>query len=357
MILGRWWICQQRAQLLGSGLPLTRWLFRTRFTMPGSCKALPTVPRSKRLKTQKMTPPLPKWTKSSSPHFPFHHPSPVSRAPPPHSPKSPPQQFPRPVTRNSSTPLTPMLKPLSGPDEKRPRKHSPPSSAATPKSVENNISWNELSPYLERFEQLEHLPLFFCHANADAILRKEDTMAGYRRSGSKWKEVIEYVEEVAKKPVRAATLPVSLSIEPVKSKVDDGTSHLSVLDDAGSDGSQSSTASPDPIRSRKPGKRRLAASIKLTPLKDDSGIDLDKPVLASPVATTPVTVEPPVMEPPKRKEGLKSRYSVPETFKYGHCDILGGRHAEQVWERIVDWLDATTAREREWRFKRRYSAK
>jgi hypothetical protein len=60
---------------------------------------------------------------------------------------------------------------------------------------------------------------------------------------------------------------------------------------------------------------------------------------------------------PGGDDPLKKKYSVPESYSYGHCDILGGKHAEQVWERIVEWLDVTSQREREWRYKRRYSAK
>ncbi|KAJ3393021.1 hypothetical protein HDU84_002961 [Entophlyctis sp. JEL0112] len=59
--------------------------------------------------------------------------------------------------------------------------------------------WNELGPYLEQFERLQQMPLFFCPANADAILRSEDSLAGYLRSGSKWKEVIEYRDIKVKK--------------------------------------------------------------------------------------------------------------------------------------------------------------
>ncbi|KAJ3037020.1 hypothetical protein HDV00_002153 [Rhizophlyctis rosea] len=54
------------------------------------------------------------------------------------------------------------------------------------------IVWNELSPYLRRFETLQHMPLFFIYANQDGIIRKRDSLAGYARSGSKWKELIDY---------------------------------------------------------------------------------------------------------------------------------------------------------------------
>ncbi|KAJ3102480.1 hypothetical protein HDU96_009613 [Phlyctochytrium bullatum] len=303
-----------------------------------------------------------------------------------------------------------------------------------PSSVNDNPSWNELAPYLSRFEQLEHLPLFFCHANADAVLRTEDTMAGYRRSGSRWKEVIQYEGESssaaaarrnsvasdgnvsgARKPSRketggsvgpdassspsaamAAAAVATVATTPAATVAAlEGFSHRMAAEDGSASGNASSsassslTASPEvPLArqgSRSSGKRRLAASIRLTPLKDDSGVCLDGGVRGEKMVASPSTVSEssdattaassssssssggenakPV---PRRKSSgagqrpipvLKPRYSVPESFSYGHVDILGGRHADKVWERIADWLDATSAREREWRFRRRYSAK
>ncbi|KAJ3219391.1 hypothetical protein HDU67_001610 [Dinochytrium kinnereticum] len=267
----------------------------------------------------------------------------------------------------------------------------PPAPTAAGKAVEANPSWNELAPYLERFEQLEHLPLFFCPANADAILRKEDTMAGYRRSGSRWKEVIEYGGE-KKKPSPVVSLSefergggggVGARPKVVLTIGDEGDGSES----SGGSRSSSVTTSPEPVFAKpmgKSGKRRsMAASIRFTPLKDDSGICLqssdDSCSSSSDATTAPTMVESPAssacssssslspaLEAEKKgggrsagngKPGLKPRYAVPEDFSYGHCDILGGRHAEKVWERIADWLDATTAREKEWRFRRRYSAK
>ncbi|KAJ3109430.1 hypothetical protein HDU97_006675 [Phlyctochytrium planicorne] len=310
-------------------------------------------------------------------------------------------------------------------------------TSGTVKVIETNPSWNELAPYLERFEQLEHLPLFFCHANADAILRTEDTMAGYRRSGSKWKEVIEY--EDGKKVVKGVETGGAAAVGSGGGGGGGGGGGVSDGAKVPNGSSGAVAASPEPVvhpRSLgKNGKRRLAASIRLTPLKDDSGVNLaeggtgtaspssgnrsrrssnapsnpvsprlngskmssvassveDLTLLAASIVESPASVtalEEAVMEsaavsssaPAKTrpatttaataprpkpngnvrtggKPGIKPRYAVPESFSYGHCDILGGRHAEKVWERIADWLDATSAREREWRFKRRYSAK
>ncbi|KAJ1545178.1 hypothetical protein HK405_008100, partial [Cladochytrium tenue] len=115
-------------------------------------------------------------------------------------------------------------------------------------------------------------------------------MAGYRRSGSKWKAVIEY------------------------------------CGDEDSQGPSSSSASGSP-----PGQRR------------------------SPVSST--SGGPPGSPRPRVPPGLSGRYEVPGNVSFGHCDILGGRDADRVWERIADWLDATSSREREWRFRRRFSAR
>ncbi|KAJ3046455.1 hypothetical protein HK097_000846, partial [Rhizophlyctis rosea] len=38
------------------------------------------------------------------------------------------------------------------------------------------IVWNELDPYLRRFEGLQHMPLFFLYANADGIIRRRDSL-------------------------------------------------------------------------------------------------------------------------------------------------------------------------------------
>lgn len=190
-------------------------------------------------------------------------------------------------------------------------------------------SWNELGPYLSRFEQLEHLPLFFCHANRDAVIHNEDTMAGYRRSGSRWKAVIEYSGEVAatvtdkylgsetgaggstqhgqQQQQKSRIVPASLSLTPLVE------SHVST---------PSSSSAP-------------ASSSSSTKGKAAGAFGASKPL----------------------PSGLSDRYEVSGNVSYGHCDILGGKDADKVWERIADWLDATSTREKEWKFKRRYSAK
>jgi hypothetical protein len=210
-----------------------------------------------------------------------------------------------------------------------------------PSANNNNIkstfsSWNELGPYLEKFEELEQLPLFFCHANADSIIKIEDTMAGYRRSGSKWKEVIEYVD------VTHQRLPTSPSISPPPS---------------------STTSLPsDPNRAFKSKSTHAEISksmntLHLKPLTEivsthsSSGSSSSSSSSSSTTTTSPTPPLPAVSNP------LKQRYAVSADYSYGHCDILGGKDAELVWERIVEWLDITTSREKDWKFRRRYSAK
>ncbi|KAJ3292783.1 hypothetical protein HDU76_007132 [Blyttiomyces sp. JEL0837] len=317
--------------------------------------------------------------------------------------------------------------------------------------LSNSASWNELGPYLQRFEQLEHLPLFFCHANADAVIRTEDTMAGYRRSGSKWKEVIEYVGEVKttvngkdQKPSMTARLAGERTkVAAGAAAAVNGTAASSVVPVA----PPTNVVTPHTVSaaasSNAHHRRRIPSSMQFTPLsnsnsnntsvtvetvvKESTVIESEsKTVVISileaevqqmeqqpvqsgksrsapsspPRIARPMSVgSPSVLAPPsldsRSKSGvstfaasattttttkttsasinayartstvgngdkldpLKPRYAVPANYKYGHCDILGGKHAEQVWERIAEWLDATTAREKEWRFKRRYSAK
>ncbi|KAJ3154524.1 hypothetical protein HDU86_004653 [Geranomyces michiganensis] len=65
-------------------------------------------------------------------------------------------------------------------------------------------TWNELTTYLRKFESLEQLPLFFCYANADGVIRMKDSLVGYERSGSFWKDVIHYEDEVLEDPAITA---------------------------------------------------------------------------------------------------------------------------------------------------------
>ncbi|KAJ3179896.1 hypothetical protein HDU87_002464 [Geranomyces variabilis] len=65
-------------------------------------------------------------------------------------------------------------------------------------------TWNELTTYLRKFESLEQLPLFFCYANADGVIRMKDSLVGYERSGSFWKDVIHYEDEVLEDPATIA---------------------------------------------------------------------------------------------------------------------------------------------------------
>lgn len=48
-----------------------------------------------------------------------------------------------------------------------------------------------------------------------------------------------------------------------------------------------------------------------------------------------------------RSNGTKTvctKYTVPESYSFGHCDILSGRYADFLWHQICEWLDATTKR-------------
>ncbi|KAI9352820.1 Alpha/Beta hydrolase protein [Obelidium mucronatum] len=235
--------------------------------------------------------------------------------------------------------------------------------------------WDELGPYLDRFEQLKHLPLFFCPANADAILRAEDSVAGYHRSGSKWKEIIEYRDV----PPRTNSNRSSTS--------EDGSTGISLAN--------SGVATPVLMAAAAAAEEKTSAKLSLvlpylgrlsapatsslaspppssgtpSPVVDStdrlkrvsSGSSFVKSSLYSPTTSSSATSTTTRLSSPLDIEDdydpLNLRYSVPASYKYGHCDILGGKHAELVWKKVVDWMDVTTAREKEWRFKRRYSAK
>ncbi|KAI9343901.1 hypothetical protein DFJ73DRAFT_505179 [Zopfochytrium polystomum] len=167
--------------------------------------------------------------------------------------------------------------------------------------------WNELGPYLERFEQLESLPLFFCHANKDTVLRPKDTLAGFSRSTSRWKAKIVYAgDETAERPEP----PFSSGREDAFNSLDS--------------------------------RRKMRESLQLTPIQ---------PPTETSSRTTSSTRPP---QGPKVPPSLSDRYEVPGNVSYGHCDIL---MQNEIWERITEWLDVTSSRERDWRYKRRYSAK
>ncbi|KAJ3234343.1 hypothetical protein HDU78_005884 [Chytriomyces hyalinus] len=282
--------------------------------------------------------------------------------------------------------------------------------------------WDELGPYLEQFERLEHLPLFFCPANADQILRTEDCMAGYRRSGSRWKESIVYRDTKSPgKPVNGAsksngsqtdmdlnklinsksvkqvphitTTPATMSVRDIEASVLGSYSPTSISSSSSNGPGISSmrTSSTGPLSPTSPERLKRVSS----------GSSFVKSTLFNPAYSTGASVfggsggvpaapgpSASLLRPPpsvtisggsnilprdtfeieedinikQTRDAAKSRllgpeYSVPSSYKYGHCDILGGQHAEEVWHRIADWLDVTSAREKEWRFRRRYSAK
>ncbi|KAJ3280175.1 hypothetical protein HK104_000855 [Borealophlyctis nickersoniae] len=312
------------------------------------------------------------------------------------------------------------------------------------------VTWNELAPYFLKFEKLEHLPLFFCYANADKVLRLKDTMAGYDQSKSRWKEVIEYAtvagrpkkrsergkrkggkiegkvgEEVKKVVEEAVKKVVEEKKEQEEKKMEKEREEASASASAGAGTDAGSSSAPvPPPSSPTPSRRRgVPASMMFTPIeeieewiphlpsrkKSMSSACLSllpasvanggppSPSIAPAVSTTspssymqPHTTSTQLASPtasswgsdaeeedasdpspsPVQPHSSKSRssktdarlpftrrYSIPPSYSYGHVDILGGVHAERMWGVIVEWLDATSAREKDWKFKRRYSAK
>ncbi|KAJ3121886.1 hypothetical protein HK098_003305 [Nowakowskiella sp. JEL0407] len=181
------------------------------------------------------------------------------------------------------------------------------STAFTPSTAVSMLfsQWNELAPYFSRFEKLVHLPLFFCYANADAILRPRDNISGFFRSKSRWMEIIKYVK--------------------YEESVNSG-----------------------------------ADRVTLTKPEDD-----EEPVLRKTNSLTKITVANrkrySVSEGMSSGQGTRNssvdQYSIPASLTYGHCDILAGKNAEKIWEKIGNWLDITATRETEWELMRRYSAK
>ncbi|KAJ3065277.1 hypothetical protein HDU98_011340 [Podochytrium sp. JEL0797] len=241
-------------------------------------------------------------------------------------------------------------------------------STATPAAVRLSIQhetqqnpyclhhgWDELEPYLNEFERLQHLPLFFCPANADAVLRPEDSKAGYLRSGSKWKDIIEYKDKLprggggggaaAAAPTVVTEIP-AFSVSEIETlnamQAGGGGPVASPLTDS------NSTLFDHPSAGDTERLKRVS-----------SGTSFVKSTLYHPISsgTGGKSSSALQIEDEYDPKNPQLRYRVPASVKVGHCDILGGKHAELVWKKIVDWLDVTTQREKEWRFRRRYSAK
>ncbi|KAJ3166934.1 hypothetical protein HDU88_003023 [Geranomyces variabilis] len=105
-------------------------------------------------------------------------------------------------TSDSST-TTAVGDPPPTPNIAGPRKKRAPKAPQHP-DLTDEETWNELTTYLRKFESLEQLPLFFCYANADGVIRMKDSLVGYERSGSFWKDVIHYEDEVLENPAISA---------------------------------------------------------------------------------------------------------------------------------------------------------
>ncbi|TPX65534.1 hypothetical protein SpCBS45565_g05105 [Spizellomyces sp. 'palustris'] len=185
-------------------------------------------------------------------------------------------------------------------------------------------TWNELSPYLSNFELLEHLPLFFCYANADGVIRVKDTMAGYQRSGSKWKDVIRYEEdEIAKERRREIYEGIRKNVDQVFETLADG--HARIQSPSKTVRFLPTTTIPTHYTLPRPAKSYSSSNLQ-------------------------------TLKTPPPPNHLR-HYAIEPGYSYGHVDILAGVHAEIMWEKIAMWLAVTAERDREWRTWRRYSAK
>ncbi|KAJ1550632.1 hypothetical protein HK096_005873 [Nowakowskiella sp. JEL0078] len=188
--------------------------------------------------------------------------------------------------------------------------------------------WDELQPYLQKFEILQQLPLFFCYANADAILKPRDSIAGYARSKSRWRDMIRYVDEAEK---MKTNLIISEKRKPIEFMSDNFQKN------------QTKQENPEPASDE---SEKMIQGQILNIRRSSSHTTI------SSMSSTTISAVGNSKEP----SGLPD-YSIPSSMTYGHCDILAGKNAEEIWDRIGTWLDATSLREQEWRFSRRYSAK
>ncbi|KAI9005414.1 hypothetical protein BC832DRAFT_592524 [Gaertneriomyces semiglobifer] len=264
--------------------------------------------------------------------------------------------------------------------------------------------WNQpipsdtpLTPYLDRFESLTHLPVYFCYANADGVIRKRDTMAGYARSLSRWKEVVQYADEgadiahgrtrasqglltypqqqeKAMKGARRATATLPKNLLSRRDTILKGLEHSlrdaveTVMlgdDDHHIERRNAETACPTPSLPLEPESDYFALSVTVSSgdiispstQRKDSGIALYDSPLASPSVKEAFPRTPGPVPNHSRQLPQYVAHPEPTTHSYGHIDILAGTHADRVWDSVVGWLDKTSERERWWRVWRRYSAK
>ncbi|KAJ3131047.1 hypothetical protein HK100_006921 [Physocladia obscura] len=245
-------------------------------------------------------------------------------------------------------------------------------------------NWNELGPYLEQFERLEHMPLFFCPANADRILRNEDSMAGFLHSKSKWKETIEYRDvkprengdggvtskstvngversDISVADIRSKLPRMSLTIteieqnnrdEPRKSEnIKSGSNNTSISQNSnerlkrvssGSSFAKSRLYNPT-LSTNIPGGGvlRSAMGSDRTKNMNDGDSNNEKKYIKNNGSNVAFVIE----DDYEINNMIKPRYSVPSSLRVGHCDILGGKDSELVWHRIVDCSATTFSRQ------------
>ncbi|KAI9092159.1 hypothetical protein DFS34DRAFT_311830 [Phlyctochytrium arcticum] len=303
-----------------------------------------------------------------------------------------------------------------------PRRRKSSSAAAASAAADDDdtppwSSWNELTPYLSKFEKLEHLPLFFCYANADGVIRVKDSMAGYQRSGSRWKDIVTYKSSGEESPVRQGpsrggsteSLDVEIAserrkeiVEGLKLKVEqvaetllDGEPHLAHADNDDADDEDRPLSGGKKVRFSAFGDssdeedeeyddqlKELPKALNSQPTSNGGStesVPSEKTTNGAAPSFSPPAMRPnrsyssanlpslhlhnlppasaSLSNPPPASPNLFRQFAIEPGYSYGHVDILGGVHAERMWEKISSWLAGTEERVREWKTWRRYSAR
>lgn len=256
-------------------------------------------------------------------------------------------------------------------------------------------SANPLDLHLQSFERHPDLPMFFVAANHDRVICNSDSHAGFNRARSRNKVMLEYVHDrdssagsadrdclqwfaERKGDSSGFTLSNSASsaLEPLAnlnhgerrdSKIEGNENATSAFEKSGACMSLSKqgkregdTEKASELNSAGRCEHvsvdhcdvgRVTSSIcgikgallrtlrKATSVNFLLGNACANPAKRRKFSGTPEPKNLPL--PHVSIESLKGvpKYSVSDHVSYGHCDILGGKNAEEIWAQVVRWMD------------------
>ena len=200
--------------------------------------------------------------------------------------------------------------------------------------------WNELLPSLRRFELIPDLPIFFCYAKSDNILRVSDSLFGFTKSRSVWKQKIEYQNETNKSKA------IVLDASPNVVRIDSGY----IPDEPVEEPPKPMQLLYSSSHTNLYGYFKLNSEQELGQDKSESDDVRAKHEMRS----LHFSNRPNVVFRDKKLTPTRS-YILEGDYDFGHIDIFGGHKAQSLWKVIVEWLDDEAERERLWTHRRRFS--